>query len=150
MREVIGLIVIAMRCLHWQLPIRREFDMRGYDSKATLRRMACVLALLAGSVSTALAQPATLRLGYGTAAEVGCAGIPAVLLDRPDWPEQRYVVDWLHAHGRCLMVPTIQAVTAAALRAGMALPVPASPRPTPGGETEVAAAVLSVAGGGAV
>ena len=43
--------------------------MRGYDSKATLRRMACVLALLAGSVSTALAQPATLRLGYGTAAE---------------------------------------------------------------------------------
>ena len=69
MREVIGLIVIAMRCLHWQLPIRREFDMRGYDSKATLRRMACVLALLAGSVSTALAQPATLRLGYGTAAE---------------------------------------------------------------------------------
>ena len=43
--------------------------MRGYDSKATLRRMACVLALLAGSVGTALAQPATLRLGYGTAAE---------------------------------------------------------------------------------
>src|SRR6476660_3615983 len=69
MREVIGLIVIAMRCLHWQLPIRREFDMRGYDSKATLRRMACVLALLAGGVGTALAQPATLRLGYGTAAE---------------------------------------------------------------------------------
>jgi ABC-type nitrate/sulfonate/bicarbonate transport system substrate-binding protein len=69
MREVIGLIVIAMRCLHWQLPIRREFDMRGYDSKATLRRMACVLALLASGVGTALAQPATLRLGYGTAAE---------------------------------------------------------------------------------
>ena len=43
--------------------------MRGPDSKATLRRMTCVLALLAGSVSTALAQPATLRLGYGTAAE---------------------------------------------------------------------------------
>ena len=43
--------------------------MRGYNSKATLRRMACVLALTAASVSTALAQPATLRLGYGTAAE---------------------------------------------------------------------------------
>src|SRR3954453_18624447 len=43
--------------------------MRGYDSTAALRRMACVLALLAGSVSIALAQPATLRLGYGTAAE---------------------------------------------------------------------------------
>jgi len=69
MREVICLIVIAMRCLHWQLPIRREFDMRGYNSKATLRRMACVLALTAASVSAALAQPATLRLGYGTAAE---------------------------------------------------------------------------------
>jgi ABC-type nitrate/sulfonate/bicarbonate transport system substrate-binding protein len=43
--------------------------MRGYDSKATLRRMACVLALLAGSAGTALAQPSALRLGYGTAAE---------------------------------------------------------------------------------
>src|SRR4051794_19158087 len=37
--------------------------------KATLRRMACVLALLAAGVGSALAQPATLRLGYGTAAE---------------------------------------------------------------------------------
>jgi ABC-type nitrate/sulfonate/bicarbonate transport system substrate-binding protein len=40
-----------------------------YGSKVTVRRMACVLALVAGSVSAALAQPATLRLGYGTAAE---------------------------------------------------------------------------------
>jgi hypothetical protein len=31
--------------------------------------MACVLALTAASVSAALAQPATLRLGYGTAAD---------------------------------------------------------------------------------
>ena len=68
-QEVMHPVAIAMRCLNWQLPIRREFDMRGYDSKATLRRMACVLALVAGSVTTALAQPATLRLGYGTAAE---------------------------------------------------------------------------------
>jgi ABC-type taurine transport system substrate-binding protein len=67
--EVMHLVTIARRCLNWQLPIRREFDMRGYDSKATLGRMACVLALVAGSVSAALAQPATLRLGYGTAAE---------------------------------------------------------------------------------
>jgi ABC-type nitrate/sulfonate/bicarbonate transport system substrate-binding protein len=67
--EVMHPVTIAMRCLNWQLPFRREFDMRGYDSKATLRRMACVLALVAGSVTTALAQPATLRLGYGTAAE---------------------------------------------------------------------------------
>ena len=67
--ELMHLVTIARRCLNWQLPIRREFDMRGYDSTATLRRMACVLALVAGSVTTALAQPATLRLGYGTAAE---------------------------------------------------------------------------------
>jgi len=63
------------------------------------------------------------KAGYGTAAEVCCASIPAVLLDRPDWPEQRYVVDWLHAHGRCLMVPSIQAAsdaTPGALRSAVA------------------------------
>jgi len=63
------LIMVAMRCPKWQSPIGWELDMCRYGSKATLRRMACVLTLTAASVSAALAQPATLRLGYGTAAE---------------------------------------------------------------------------------
>src|SRR5262245_50216287 len=37
--------------------------------KGALRRLTCLLALLAMSASAALAQGATLRLGYGTAAE---------------------------------------------------------------------------------
>ena len=39
------------------------------SSKGALRRIACISALLAASASVALAQGATLRLGYGTAAE---------------------------------------------------------------------------------
>ena len=67
--QTMHLVMIAMRCLNWQLPIGWEFNMCRHGSKATLRRMACVLALVAAGGSTALAQPATLRLGYGTAAE---------------------------------------------------------------------------------
>src|SRR5262245_19269872 len=48
--------------------IKRGLDMCG-SSNGALRRMACTLALLAASASAALAQGATLRLGYGTAAE---------------------------------------------------------------------------------
>jgi len=67
--QTMHLVMIAMRCLNWQLPIGWEFNMCRHGSKATMRRMACVLALVAAGGSTALAQPATLRLGYGTAAE---------------------------------------------------------------------------------
>jgi ABC-type nitrate/sulfonate/bicarbonate transport system substrate-binding protein len=41
----------------------------GKSGKGALRRLTCLLALLAMSASAALAQGATLRLGYGTAAE---------------------------------------------------------------------------------
>jgi hypothetical protein len=34
-----------------------------------------------------------------------------VLVDRPDWPERPFLVEWLQAHGRCLMTPHINAVT---------------------------------------
>src|SRR5262249_56397481 len=52
----------------WRWLNRRGFDMCG-SSKGALRRIACISALLAASASVALAQGATLRLGYGTAAE---------------------------------------------------------------------------------
>ena len=43
--------------------------MGGFDAKAAARRMACLIALAAATADTALGQPVTLRLGYGTAAE---------------------------------------------------------------------------------
>lgn len=43
--------------------------MDGSGTAAALRRIAVLFPLVAASIGTALAQPATLRLGYGTAAE---------------------------------------------------------------------------------
>src|SRR5262249_18597435 len=44
-------------------------DMGGFDAKAAARRMACLIVLAAATADIAAAQPVTLRLGYGTAAE---------------------------------------------------------------------------------
>lgn len=33
--------------------------------------------------------------GYGTFAEAACSGIPVLSVERPDWPESRWLVDWL-------------------------------------------------------
>jgi hypothetical protein len=96
---------------------------------------------LLASVDVVVSKP-----GYSTVAELGCSGIPSVLVDRPDWPERPFLVDWLQAHGRCLMAPHINVVTTELLRACQLLPMPLAPRPTPGGETEVAATVLAEVG----
>lgn len=40
--------------------------------------------------------------GYGSFVEAACLGIPVLYLDRPDWPEVPYLVQWLEKHGRCL------------------------------------------------
>jgi hypothetical protein len=33
--------------------------------------------------------------GYGTFAEAACSGVPVLTLERRDWPESRWLVDWL-------------------------------------------------------
>lgn len=38
--------------------------------------------------------------GYGTYAETVCNGVPLLALERPDWPETRYLNDWARVHGR--------------------------------------------------
>ncbi len=38
--------------------------------------------------------------GYGSIAECGCNGTPMLYLPRHDWPEEPYLLEWLHAHGR--------------------------------------------------
>ena len=42
--------------------------------------------------------------GYGSFAEAACNGVPVLYLDRKDWPEAPYLVEWLQRHGRCLEV----------------------------------------------
>ncbi|MFZ5862862.1 MAG: hypothetical protein ACOYXR_08490 [Nitrospirota bacterium] len=40
--------------------------------------------------------------GYGTFAEAACNGTPMLYVQRKDWPEEPYLIDWLTANGRAL------------------------------------------------
>ena len=42
--------------------------------------------------------------GYGSFVETACAGVPVLYLERPDWPEAPYLVDWLETTGRCALL----------------------------------------------
>jgi hypothetical protein len=42
--------------------------------------------------------------GYGSFAEAACNGVPVLYLDRKDWPEAPYLVEWLKRQGRCMEV----------------------------------------------
>jgi len=42
--------------------------------------------------------------GYGSFAEAACNGTRVLYVKRHDWPEEPFLVDWLHRHGRCLEV----------------------------------------------
>lgn len=42
--------------------------------------------------------------GYGSFVETACAGVPVLYLERPDWPEAPYLVDWLETAGRCALL----------------------------------------------
>jgi hypothetical protein len=67
--------------------------------------------------------------GYGSFAEAACNGVPVLYLDRKDWPEAPYLVDWLKRQGRCMEVERTaleQGAIAAPLEALWALP-PAAP-----------------------
>ncbi len=67
--------------------------------------------------------------GYGSFAEAACNGVPVLYLDRKDWPEAPYLVEWLKRQGRCMEVARAaleQGAIAAQLEALWALP-PAAP-----------------------
>lgn len=42
--------------------------------------------------------------GYGSVAEAACNAVPVLYVRRDDWPEEPFLVDWLHAHARALEV----------------------------------------------
>ena len=42
--------------------------------------------------------------GYGTFAEAAAAGVPVLYVSRGDWPEQRYLVEWIQKNGVCAEV----------------------------------------------
>ena len=42
--------------------------------------------------------------GYGSFVEAVASEVPVLYLPRPDWPETPWLTDWLHAHGRALVI----------------------------------------------
>lgn len=70
--------------------------------------------------------------GYGSFAEAACNGVPVLYLDRKDWPEAPYLVEWLKRQGRCMEVerPALErGAIAAPLEALWALPPTAPVEP---------------------
>jgi hypothetical protein len=73
------------------------------------------------------------KLGYGTVAECACNGTPMLYMPRPDWPEERFLAEWLHAHGRCVPIErarVLRGTLRKALETLWAQPVPLPPAPT--------------------
>ena len=42
--------------------------------------------------------------GYGSFAEAACLGLPVLYLERKNWPEAPFLIDWLQRHGRCALL----------------------------------------------
>lgn len=86
--------------------------------------------------------------GYGTFAEAACNGIPVGYVPRADWPEERYLVDWLRRQVPVRAIPAedlaagrIREPLEALLRAGIATPV------EPTGTAEAAALIEGLLAG---
>ncbi len=80
------------------------------------------------SVDALLGKP-----GYGTVAECACNGIPMLYVERGDWPEEPYLLEWLHAHARAAKIAREQFYAGdfiEELRALWDTPVPERPAPT--------------------
>lgn len=83
--------------------------------------------------------------GYGTCTEAAVHGVPLLYLRRPDWPEERCLVDWLHQHGRGAEVGRDQALRGDLLTSLDALWArPPPPRPAPTGVAQAVAALLNL------
>lgn len=77
--------------------------------------------------------------GYGTFAEAACSGIPVLAVERPDWPESRWLVDWLAERVPVREVSAAE-FAAGAIRAPLAELLAAGPAPpvAPTGVSEAA------------
>lgn len=44
--------------------------------------------------------------GYGSFVEAACTNTPVLYLERQNWPEAPFLIQWLEQHGRCLRLET--------------------------------------------
>ncbi|MBE2258164.1 MAG: hypothetical protein IAE88_04865 [Rhodobacteraceae bacterium] len=144
------LVLIAFGGVNKQLPIERWPAISGVrwlipeawqvegPGLTAFEPLALSITDLLRSVEAALGKP-----GYGTFAEAACNGTPLLYLRRENWPEQDFLIDWLHRHGRC------REIGDADLLAGRLQPAleglwrqVAPPTPRPSGAADAAAALL--------
>jgi hypothetical protein len=81
----------------------------------------------------AAADAVVTKPGYGTFVEASCQGVPVLYLRRPDWPEEPFLLSWLHTHNRAAEISHHQAEVgdlAATLNQIWAQTAPPAPAPT--------------------
>jgi hypothetical protein len=102
------LVLVSMGGIDNRLPVERwpHPDNVRYlvqQSWGIRHPRAITLESLAMSFSDLLASSDVLvtKPGYGSFTEAASAGIPVLYVNRPDWPEAPYLVEWLKEHGNC-------------------------------------------------
>ena len=108
-------VLVAMGGIATRLPLTNWPRMEGvawvFAEPVPTRRDDMVLldALRMPFIDVLAAAAAVLtKPGYGTYAEAVCNGVPLLTLERPDWPETRYLNDWAQAHGRLAEISRAQ------------------------------------------
>lgn len=100
-------VLVAMGGIATRLPLENWPRMEGVawvfaEPVASPRDDIVLFDTLSISFIDMLASAAAVftKPGYGTYAEAICNGVPLLALERPDWPETRYLNDWAREHGR--------------------------------------------------
>lgn len=81
--------------------------------------------------------------GYGSFTTAACNGVPVLYVERWDWPEQSYLIEWLTEHGRCRRI-SVEQLLQGNLRGDIdeLLQQPPMPSPQPNG-AEVGAHIIA-------
>jgi hypothetical protein len=105
----------------WLADRQRE-DMSAFDT------LGISFSELLASCDVLLTKP-----GYGAFAEAGCHGIRVLYVERGEWPEQEYLIQWLQHNGCCQKLSAAQAQSGdfgLELERILAQPKPAAIEPT--------------------
>jgi len=105
------LVMVAMGGMEFRLPMENWPRLPGVrwivpqswgirrDDTISFESLSLPFSDVLASCDAIIAKP-----GYGTFTEAACAGVPLLYLTRRDWPEEPYLVRWMHDNAVCLEV----------------------------------------------
>ena len=117
----------------WLVGCQRE-DMSAFDTLGTS------FSDLLASCDVLLTKP-----GYGAFVEAACHGVRVLYVERGEWPEQEYLIQWLEKNGCCEKLDAAQAISGDfrfELEQILVLPKPAAIEPA--GDMEAAKYIASL------